>query len=240
MKAINPDHLWAPFVEPVMQSQQAFRQIMKAMAEPGTLVNLSNTYRQGRSVHAEKMPLPGYESAFVVALSLLDRDTSIWVSPVLATPIFLDNLRFHCGSRITDVQQEADFAFITLPELESFTEFKSGNEEQPQLFATIITLVRELSAPTLESSETAAWPATPETTILRLTGPGIKHETYFGLSDFTVAHATLLSLNQQRFPLGYDLLFASSDSLVGLPRSTCTEAVDLSHKPIGGQLCMSR
>lgn len=240
MKAINPDHLWAPFVEPVMQSQQAFRQIMKAMAEPGTLVNLRNTYRQGRAVYADKMPLPGYESAFVIALSLLDTDTSIWVSPALANPFFLDNLRFHCGSRITDVQQDADFAFISLPELASFTQFKSGNEEQPQHFATIITLVRELSAPTLESSETAVWPASPETTILRLTGPGIKRETYFGLSDFTREHATLLSLNQQRFPLGYDLLFTSADSLVGLPRSTRAETVDLSRLPIGGQLCMSR
>lgn len=236
MNAIDTRHLWEPFVDPVIQAQQAFRKIMKAIAEPGTLMDLGETYHGNRGAAAGSFPRPELEAAFVIALSLLDRDTAVWVSPALAQEDFTDNLRFHCGARLTTTCREADFAFLRLGELRDLSGFKRGDEERPQCFATVIALVDDLRVPTASPLSDLA----RESPMLRLTGPGIREQALLCLHPFTTIHEGLLRHNREDYPLGFDLLLVKGRHLVGLPRSTRVDRLDGSRDHTGGSRCMSR
>ncbi|UZE96243.1 phosphonate C-P lyase system protein PhnH [Alkalimarinus alittae] len=192
--AINTQGLWHGFQNEVIDAQHCFRKIMKAMSEPGFLVTLEPLNTTGNISSA----------TFSVALTLIDQDISVWVSPQLSSREFIDNLRFYCGCRLTSSPLDADFVFIKLSEWQDLESYKQGTEEYPDRFPTLI----------IESE------GLQEKGDIELRGPGIKGLRSVGITGIHQQHIDLLKNNQQRFPMGYDFIFTHADQLMALPRST--------------------
>lgn len=76
--------LLASFTHPVADSQRAFRLIQKATSEPGVVVSLP------RSSGGEASP-----AALAVQMTLVDRDTPLYVNPLSLVNSLSDSLRPH-------------------------------------------------------------------------------------------------------------------------------------------------
>ncbi len=194
MQAIKTQCLWHGFKNEVAESQRCFKKTMKAMSEPGHLVTLA--------------PLKTSESissaTFSVALTLIDQDISVWVSPQLSSTAFIDNLRFYCGCQLASSPVEADFVFIKLSEWQDLENLKQGTEEYPDRFPTLII-------------ETDGLAGSGDIT---LRGPGINGTRNISIEGINKQHINLLKHNQQHFPMGYDFIFTCREQLMALPRTT--------------------
>ena len=192
--SINTQSLWHGFQNEVIESQRCFRKTMKAMSEPGHLVTLE----------ALKTSDNISSATFSLALTLIDQDISVWVSPQLSSAVFIDNLRFYCGCRLALSPLEADFVFIKLSEWQDLDNLKQGSEEYPDRFPTLIIETENLA----------------ENGDIKLSGPGINGSRTVGIEGLNEQHIHLLKANQQRFPMGYDFVFTCGEQLMALPRTT--------------------
>lgn len=241
MTQINTNQLWMPFSDSVDQSQQTFRLVMKALAEPGTLVNLGAVYQQNTQPKTAMTVQPKSLAAFSLMLTLLDQETSLWISPTLSSEVLQDNLKFHTGARLVTQTDMADFAYLTLAELSDSLAFKPGSDEYPNESATLIV---EVDALDVEVTNGDTQMAQAQMT-LRLTGPGIKTEKLIAVAGCQSTHLQWIRENHLLFPMGLDLLLVCGDSLLAIPRSTkvdeCTantSLVDTYQRETN--LCMSR
>ncbi len=201
MATSNPhQQLTAGFDDPVMESQEVFRAVLAAMAQPGRLHDLSPTLDP---------PAPLGRVAAAVCLTLLDVDTRLWLDPAARRSDGLRRfLAFHCGCPMTEDPADAGFALIAetgnLPPLERFNQ---GSAAYPDESSTLILQVEEIRA--------GAGPL--------FKGPGIAESRRFEAgplpSDFWLQAAA----NRARFPRGVDLIFAAPSGLAALPRSTRVE-----------------
>jgi alpha-D-ribose 1-methylphosphonate 5-triphosphate synthase subunit PhnH len=185
------------FADPVMQSQTAFRAIMDALANPGTL---------------QKLVAPGAITSSITPelastlLTLGDHDTSIWLDDRLRSDnAVLEFISFHTGAPVVREPGRAAFAFAGGAEhLPRFDQFSLGTQEYPDRSTTIVLAVEALAG--------------GDTLITR--GPGIKdhgHISPVGLPGDFVAQ---WSANRELFPRGIDLLLVADGAVMGLPRST--------------------
>lgn len=174
------------FAAPPVEAASAFRAALQAMSRPGTL----------HQVRGAAPPAPMSVAAGVLALTLCDHDTPVWLAPSLATDQIQAWLGFHTGAPMA-ARDAAMFAFGTWAELTPITGFPVGNAEYPDRSATLIVEVPELG------------------TAHRLTGPGIENEAWLTLPDVAT-----LKANAALFPLGLDFFLTSGDQLAGLPRTT--------------------
>jgi alpha-D-ribose 1-methylphosphonate 5-triphosphate synthase subunit PhnH len=187
------------FADPVLQSQTAFRAIMDALANPGTVQKLVTPSSIRSNMSAE---LVG------VLLTLADHDTGIWLDDVLrADAAVLEFVQFHTGVPVVREPGRATFAFATgAAHLPDFDQFNLGTQEYPDRSTTIVLAVEALSGG-------------PE---LITRGPGIRdhgHISPVGLpGDFVGQWAA----NRELFPRGIDLLLVADGQVMGLPRSTRT------------------
>jgi alpha-D-ribose 1-methylphosphonate 5-triphosphate synthase subunit PhnH len=183
------------FPDLTLGAQEAFREILEAMARPGRVADLS----------AAPVPPAGLgRAAASVLLTLADRDTPLWADPALPESA-LDWLRFHTGARRTAEAREAAFALIVAPgSTPTLDAFDTGDPKFPDRSATLV-----FDLPSL-----AGGPA------LTLTGPGIRNSATVapqGLpEDFWTHRASLAPL----YPAGLDLVLAAGDALVCIPRTT--------------------
>ena len=182
------------FADPVMQSQTAFRAIMDALANPGTVQDL---------VLGLTPPAPLTPELAAVALTLCDHDTPLWLDKDLATDAVLAWLRFHTSAPITSDRSQAMFALSRDPAL-VFADFAQGTDPYPDRSTTIVLAISALTGGQ----------------IITLAGPGIDGSTSIapqGLpADFPVQWAE----NRAQFPRGVDLLLVADGQLLGLPRTT--------------------
>ncbi len=199
--SIQTERLWNGFQNEVIESQRCFKKAMKAMSEPGYLVTLAPL----------KTSVNISSATFSLALTLVDQDISVWVSPQLSSPTFIDNLRFYCGSRLTASPLEADFVFMQLSEWQQLDSFKRGTEEYPDRFPTLI----------IETDGLA------EQGGIRLSGPGINGSRSVDIAGIQQQHIELLQRNQQHFPMGYDFMFTCGNQLMALPRTTQVSQLDV-------------
>lgn len=179
------------FRDPVRDAAIAFRNILKAMSTPGTIVEMDCCPSAG---------LP--PAALGVALTLFDADTTVWISPALAAGI--DMLRFHCGCPITETPDTA--AFTLAPGLEMvdiFPQLDPGTPDYPDRSTTAIILVDALSA----------------THGATLSGPGIEGSRPLSLGQDDTLWP-LLRQNNASFPLGIDTILVTGTRLAAIPRST--------------------
>jgi alpha-D-ribose 1-methylphosphonate 5-triphosphate synthase subunit PhnH len=182
------------FDDLVRDQQRSFRAVMDALARPARPV----AFQSPTSGPAALSP-----NAFAIALTLLDFEVSYYLSESLAEAE--EAITFHTGScRVTNPDQ-AEFAFVDLrSDSLNLAAFAQGEPEYPDRSTTVIAFV----------SSAVNGPR------LLCRGPGIATEQHLELADLPADFPAQWGLNRKRAPLGVDLIFVTSDTIVGLPRST--------------------
>ena len=190
------------FAEPVFGAQSVFRALMDGMARPGEI--------QAITTEAEAPAgLPPAMAA--LALTLFDHDTSILLTPHLASGPLAAWLAFHTGAPLATTRLDADFALFERDAgFPAFEGFAIGSDIYPDRSTTIIVEI-----PALEGGLD-----------LDARGPGIKGSRRIapqGLpADFLPAWAD----NHSLFPRGIDLVLVSGQAFLCLPRTTRLSALE--------------
>jgi len=183
------------FPDPVHNSQSVFRAIMEAVARPGMQVTLSP---------APTSPAPLCPAAGAVALTLLDFETPVWLSPAIREGEARDWLRFHCGCPLVDETEASAFAFISrADEAPPLSAFNPGDAKYPDRSTTVILQVFSLDG------------GSP----VRLAGPGIKGERVIAPRGLPADVWDQVAENGAAFQFGVDILLVAEEGLIGLPRT---------------------
>lgn len=187
------------FSDPVFQSQAAFRALLTALSEPGTL----------QSVAADITPPEGLATATATALlALADYETPVWLPENLRDGAAAAWLRFHCGVALVDDPARAAFAVIDGAASEpKLAAFNPGNDQFPDRSTTVIVQVSGLDGGAG----------------LTLSGPGIPGTRRVALQGLRAGFTDELRQNGALYPLGVDVVLASGEGMIGLPRSTQIE-----------------
>jgi alpha-D-ribose 1-methylphosphonate 5-triphosphate synthase subunit PhnH len=184
------------FAEPSLDSQRVFRATLEAMARPGTIMRVPATIEP---------PTPLDRVTAALLLALADQDTPLWLDHAACNAETEAWLRFHCGCPIVSAPELANFAVIADPAaMPPLAAFPCGSDEYPDRSATVIIQVPSLTAG-------GAW-------ILK--GPGIRHRAELTVAGLAPDFKDQAGANHALFPRGVDLVFASGDQIVALPRST--------------------
>ncbi|WP_273242496.1 phosphonate C-P lyase system protein PhnH [Hyphomonas atlantica corrig.] len=188
------------FADPVLDAQACFRKVLDALSRPGKMAALD----------VLSAPEPLNLASAGLALTLMDFDTPIYLSPSLNTGAIVSWLRFHCSAPITAVPKEASFAFLQEGDAwPALDEFHQGDAKYPDTSTSLV-----IQLPSLDTGQAVT-----------LEGPGIEtSETIHpvGLSESFWAERTE---NVADFQLGIDCYFTAENKVLGLPRTTRTTLV---------------
>jgi len=202
------------FREPVLESQQAFRTLLTAMAHPGRLVTFKIPGAIPRDLQA---------ASWVVLLTLGDDSLRFW------TDLPIDHEARWAIQSVTRVRTvsesgEADLALVTDPFRLSFPlDFPIGTEQEPYLGATLIVQVSSLcSSPSSTSGDAFV-----------LSGPGIQRQTALRVRGCPKSFWDWRRSLEAVYPRGLDVLFTHDAELVAVPRS-------IHVMPLGGLSCTSQ
>lgn len=220
MKPAAPKHpdlstLGAGFSDVSHGSQAVFRSVLQAMSHPGRRVNVVSDAELPSGLTGEQ------HAAASVMLALLDAETTVWLSPGLASEQLATWLRFHTGCTVVDRSPDAQFVWAaTLSELPDLAELNLGTDASPEHAATCVVGVTLLEPEGLEvpsqPDASAAW---------MLTGPGIERQEVLRIGHLSAAERDrfheMRATNHALFPRGVDVLLAHGTHLCGLPRTTC-------------------
>ena len=182
------------FADPVMQSQTAFRAIMDALANPGTVQELALGLTP---------PAPLTPELATIALTLCDHDTPLWLDADLASDAVLGWLAFHTSAPITSERSQAMFALSRDPAL-LLAAFGQGSDPYPDRSTTIVLAISALTGGQN----------------LTLVGPGIHGSTTIAPQGLPADFRLQRAANRDQFPRGVDLLLVADGQLIGLPRTT--------------------
>ena len=192
---VDLKNLLPAFLEPVLDSQRAFRSILDGMAHPGKVVNL------GMDLN---VPKPLHRATAAACLTLLDFETPLWTDLPESSEA-LAWLRFHCGCPLVHDPTQASFAVVTRGEtLSSLDAFNIGDQEFPERSATVMIQVFLLSPGSGKS----------------LKGPGIETVERVAVHGLPGDFWMSWRINRRLYPLGVDLLLTSGTALVAVPRTT--------------------
>lgn len=193
---------WNAFDTPVHDSQRVYRQLLSAMAEPGTFAAV------------EGAPVPPSDAAIGTAcwatlLTLCDLDTRVWLAPELDAAGLGEALAFHTGALRAQCPADADFALVTPATLEGSAEreapgFREGSDTYPDRSTTLVVVLDRLDS-------VGPW---------ALSGPGIPGVRRLDPGEGGEALMTRLAANRSRFPLGLDAILTCDGRLAAVPRST--------------------
>lgn len=195
--AAGTDVIQGGFADPVFEAQRTFRAVMDAVANPGRIVPLSTSCNP---------PAPLGKTTGAVAATLLDHDTRVWLDrPLQADDAVAGWLRFQTGTVVTNEAAEADFALVSDPgQLIMLDHFSRGTAEYPDRSTTLI-----LQVDGFEDGDA-----------LTLAGPGIDGERVFSPTPRLPRFTEQWRANRAVFPRGVDLIFAGTDLVAAMPRST--------------------
>lgn len=197
-QALDLSRVRPGFPDPVRQSQAVFRQVMDAVARPGTPADLSPCPTPPAGLAA---------AAGAVALTLFDFETPVWLDPALGAEAG-DWLRFHCGCPlVTDPAQAAFAIVVDAPHAPPLAAFHQGDAKYPDRSTTVL-----LQVAALDGGE----PVT-------LRGPGIRNEAKLAPTGLPGDFWDQVQTNHMQFQFGVDLLLVAGSELIGLPRSTRVE-----------------
>lgn len=177
------------FADASVETAVAFRAALEAMSRPGTV----------HTVSGASAPPPLSQSAAVIAMTLCDPETPVWLGQTIDTEAIRDWFRFHTGAPLVG-RSDAMFAFGHWDEMLPLMDFRIGTPEYPDRSATLIVEVSEL-----DDSH-------------GLTGPGIKDR-----AALTVPDPKAFQLNAALFPLGLDFFLCAGSQIAALPRTTLVE-----------------
>jgi alpha-D-ribose 1-methylphosphonate 5-triphosphate synthase subunit PhnH len=114
-------------------------------------------------------------------------------------------LLFHTGCRFTNEPREADFAIINNCRLiSSLSAFNQGTDQEPEASTTLLIQVENFKA------------GEP----VNLSGPGIEKTRSLTVNGLSSAFWEGLTNNIHNYPLGVDIFLFTTDTVVGLPRTT--------------------
>jgi len=194
----QPVTVLAPgFSDPGHDAQRLFRAVLDAFAHPGRIMSLPDPPAG-----------PGAISPATAAylLTLVDRDTPLWLAPEFERPAVRDFVRFHTGAPIVARRDEAVFAVLA-HDTASLDGFAIGTDPYPDRSATLV-----IEVPVLGAGAARRW-----------RGPGIDGQAAVAVgglgADFWQAWAD----NHALFPCGVDVVFAAGSQLLALPRSIAVE-----------------
>lgn len=197
--SLHTEALDGGFKNPVMNAQAVFRALMAAMSQPGTI--------ETPAIDAQS-PYPLGAAQGAIALTLLDADTSAWLSPKIATTPVKAWLSFHTGAEIVPALAKARFVFLAegepLPDLSGLA---LGSQDYPDRSATLIVELPSLTG----------GPA------MRARGPGIRDTVTISPAGLPTDFLRRWSANRGLYPRGIDLVLTAESSLMALPRSVQLE-----------------
>lgn len=194
------DSLIRGFSDAVQESQQVFRLVMKAMSEPGVVVEVSELEQMAPINHA----------SYACILALLDQSTPLWLTPEFNHADIKQNLHFHTGVPLAENSFQADFVLGFAGEIGDLDWFQKGSAEYPETGATLILHVNQIN--TGSGSE------------LSLSGPGIPDQRALTIDGLSPALLDYLCERPDEFPCGVDMIFCCDQQLVCIPRSTVVTA----------------
>lgn len=177
------------FANPAVDAALVFRAALNALSRPGAV----------QRVWGAVPPAPLSPAAGVLALTLCDHETGLWLAPSVDRPAVREWLVFHAGAPFAD-KSEAAFAIGRWSELVPLEEFRQGTPDYPDRSATLIVECVDLGD------------------AHRLTGPGIETE-----ARLTIPDPEAFRTNEAAFPLGLDFFLCAGDRLAGVPRTTRIE-----------------
>lgn len=185
------------FSDAVLHSQEVFRALMDAMANPGRIFPVRDL------VNA---PAPLLPVMAAIAATLFDHDAAVWCDkPIACSDAATGWLKFQTGLELISNPSEAQFALIRdVDSMPSFEAFAKGTSEYPDRSTTIILQVEGF-----DGAE-----------VLTLQGPGIEHEKSFAPSSLPKLFVDQWTANRAVFPRGVDLIFAGKAAVAALPRTT--------------------
>jgi alpha-D-ribose 1-methylphosphonate 5-triphosphate synthase subunit PhnH len=154
------DALSGGFRDGPVQSARAFREILEAMARPGTIRHI-----EGAAPPAALSPAAG-----AALLTLADGTTPLHLAGACDCASVRDWIAFHIGAPLV-AAEAADFAVGAWDDLQPVSRFRIGLPDYPDRAATLIVEVGRLTAHgttlTGPGIETATWLSLPETAAFR-------------------------------------------------------------------------
>jgi alpha-D-ribose 1-methylphosphonate 5-triphosphate synthase subunit PhnH len=190
--------LGAGLVDPAHDSQRFFRAMLEAYAHPGRILPL---------LEPPQAAGPLSRAATAILLTLVDRDTPLWLAPSLATSGACEALRFHTGAPL--VADKAKAAFAVVPaDGASLDGFTVGTDRYPDRSATLIVEV-----PSLRDGPTTVW-----------RGPGIADRVTVAAVGLPDRFWSEWAANRALLPCGVDIVFTAGGELLALPRSIAVES----------------
>ena len=192
--------LGAGFSNEAFGSQAVFRSVLQALSHPGRTVAVE---------HDAQAPAVGHAASAAVLLALLDSDCTLWLSPRLAKSDAGAWLRFHTGCTVVADAAQARFVWVAQGDaLPALNRLALGTDIYPDQSATCVVDVSR-AATTVDASD--AW---------HLRGPGIQEVAALQVDGLPDDFEAQWAANHGVFPRGVDLLLATADHIVGLPRTT--------------------
>jgi alpha-D-ribose 1-methylphosphonate 5-triphosphate synthase subunit PhnH len=196
LPVMNLAHIGRGFEDVALGSQAVFRLALSALSRPGEILEV---------ISQADTPAGLNDAACALLLTLLDQDTSLWLSPGAASGPAGPYLRFHTGCTLVDNAPEADFALVaSVDELPALTVFKAGSDEYPERSATVVIEVGNLSG-------AGRW---------TLSGPGIDGSTPLCAEGLDSRFVEAWNASRRAFPCGIDVFLASGRRIAGIPRTT--------------------
>ncbi|SFI99190.1 alpha-D-ribose 1-methylphosphonate 5-triphosphate synthase subunit PhnH [Phyllobacterium sp. CL33Tsu] len=185
------------FTNPVMGSQQIFRALMDALANPGRVFDVPELV---------VAPAPLTPVMAAIAATLFDHDATVWCDKSISvSKEAIGWLKFHTGLELVSDPAAAQFALVKdVAAMPSFEAFAKGTSEYPDRSTTVI-----LQLDGFEGEN-----------VLTLRGPGIKDTQDFAPSQLPKMFIDQWTGNRAAFPRGIDLIFAGREALAALPRTT--------------------
>ena len=190
--------LAAGFADISHDSQRVFRAVLDAFSHPGRIVAVPAQLETAGTLSVAA-------TAFV--LTLVDRETPLWLAPEFDTSEIRDFVRFHTGAPIVAGTEAAIFGLATPAREPMLDGFAIGSDPYPDRSATLV-----IEVPALRGG-----PA------LTLRGPGIDGSTTASIAGLPESFWLEWTANRALFPCGVDVVFAAGSELLALPRSIAVE-----------------
>lgn len=157
---MNAEALSGGFADAPIQSARAFREILEAMARPGTLHQVAGAHP----------PQPLSTAAGAVLLTLCDSTTPLFLAGDADCQKVRDWIAFHIGAPLVAAEAAA-FALGTWDDLQPVSRFSIGLPDYPDRSVTLIVELDRLTnhgpALTGPGIETVTWLNLPETAAFR-------------------------------------------------------------------------
>jgi len=184
-------------VDPAHDAQRLFRAVLNAFSQPGRIVTLPNSPAGPGDIS---------EATAAFLLTLVDRDTPLWLAAEVDSRPVRDFVRFHTGAAIVADRAAAVFAVLA-HDAASFDGFAIGTDAYPDRSATLL-----IEVPVLGAGSSRTW-----------RGPGIDGQASVAVGGLGADFWRAWADNHALFPCGVDIVFAAGSQLLALPRSIAVE-----------------